>query len=304
VLLWFLVAVPVHAGDLLLIATWNVRNLGHTSPEADVLARAAVVQEFDIVALQEVNSERALLRLVEALNNLGDGEPGSSCWEHRISHASGDSGNATYHYAFVYRTDSVAYIEGSEDHYGGHTGSSFCHNPFWASFRANGFDFTLIAVHIKPNGSATEKNTECAQLAAVWQHVQDQDPLVNDLLLLGDFNVDQPTHPAFGSLRQLGLTPVVDSSQTRTTYGDTEDGGSFYDNLWIDQSHTADDLTEQFGTGTPLENTMGRGCSEVLRGVSDHCPVWAAFSTLQDEDPRPAGVGDVSAGRSTARLAT
>ena len=271
------VAATAHAdGDALLIASWNLMKLGEESP---VAARAEVIKLFDLVAVQEVLALSGLDRLTEQLRCLTGVD-----WSYVASPRVGD-GNASEYYAFIYRTDRVLHVAGAGGAYPEAAPTEFSREPFFASFRAGAFDFTLITVHITWGASASERTEECQRLAEVWSYVQALDPVENDVILVGDFNRDRPTHSAFDPLWELGLVPVLESGGTRTTFGRTAWGGSFYDNLWIDRSHTGTEITDVYGAGTPLENTLGRGCPDTLRDASDHCPVWAAFVTTHDDDP-------------------
>jgi exonuclease III len=119
----------------------------------------------------------------------------------------------------------------------------------------------------------------------VWNYVQDLDPTENDLILLGDFNRDKPEHSAFSNLKNLNLKNLVTTPGTRTTFGSILSGGHWYDHMWIDPKFTSAEWTGQAGAGTPSNDTSGRGCSLELKGVSDHCPVWAKFRVDIDDDP-------------------
>jgi len=263
------------AQDTITIASWNVWNLGAGSGVED---RADVIAQFDIVALQEVGTIEGLSRLlerVEADTNLD--------WEYVVSPRVGE-GNAAEYYAFMYRTDRVSYVECSSDVYPEPTPDDFSREPFFAAFRAGEFDFTLITVHITWGSLASLRTAECRRLAEVWQCVQDLDPDEDDLILMGDFNRDKPTHSAFNDLEDLGLIPLVTTTGTRTTFGLTASGGSWYDHMWIDPAFTSAEWTGQSGAGTPSNDSSGTGCSQGLKGVSDHCPVWAVFSTTLDDD--------------------
>jgi len=261
--------------DTILIASWNLQKLGAASV---VASRAEIIALFDLVAVQEILDLAGLDRLMEIVECITNVD-----WDYVASPKVGE-GNAAEHYAFLYRTDRVMCVAGAGGTYLEPDPGDFSREPFFASFRAGAFDFTMITVHITWGDAASERTAECERLEAVWQHVQGADPLENDLILVGDFNRDRPTHRAFDPLRDLGLVPVLDTRGTRTTFGRTSLGGSFYDNLWIDPSYTGDELTAEFGTGTPADNAVGRGCPESLEGVSDHCPVWAAFDTTTDDD--------------------
>jgi len=259
------------------VASWNVCNL---AANTSVVTRAEVIRNFDIVAVQEVESPEGLDRLLACVKTLTR----SDCWEYLLSPLVG-SGKAAEYYAFIYRTDRVAYVSGSSGTYPKAVAPDFSREPFYATFRAGEFDFTLVTVHITWSAFSSQRTAECRRLRSVWDYVQNLDQAEDDLILLGDFNRDRPTHSAFDQLWQMELTPLLSASGTRTTFGRTLAGGSWYDNIWIDPSCTTTaELTGQFGAGTPSLNSYGLGCSECLRGISDHCPVWATFRTDSDDD--------------------
>jgi len=262
--------------DEVVIASWNVRNLGDAS---DVQSRAAVIGEFDIVALQEVESEEALSDLVEALSDRSGYE-----WRSVVSPRMGEGGFAEF-YAFVYRAERVQFLKGSQAIYPAPEPGDFVREPFFATFRAGVFDFTLVTVHVVWGDSTSPRATECRRLVSVWDRIQGLDPSEDDLILLGDFNRDSPTNIAFDLLKTIGVVPLLTASGTRTTFGTTAGGGYWYDNIWIDPRFTAAEWTGKVGAGSRLANTYGTGCSEQLRGISDHCPVWAVFATEVDDDP-------------------
>jgi len=264
------------AQDTITIASWNVWNLG---ADSDVADRAAVIAQFDIVALQEIEAIGGLDRLLAQVE-LDTGLD----WERVVSTRVGE-GNAAEYYAFLYQTDRVAFVECSSGVYPEPTPDDFSREPFFATFRAGSFDFTLITVHITWGLLASLRTAECQRLADVWQYVQDLDPNENDLILMGDFNRDKPTHSAFDRLDDLGLEALVTTTGTRTTFGRTLTGGSWYDHMWIDPAYTSAEWTGQAGVSLPGNDSTGEGCAQALKGVSDHCPVWGVFSTTTDDDP-------------------
>ena len=283
ILLAFLLAIHASASllaadDSVIIASWNVQNLG---PAKDVTSLAQVIRHFDIVALQEAENRDDVRRLLDEIRRI----TAPDAWKEITSDEVGVGGYAE-HYAFIYRSDCVTYIEGSSGVYPETSPDDFAREPFFATFRADEFDFTLIAVHVIWGESAAARTRECERLLSVWEYVQELDPYENDLILLGDFNRDRPTHSAFRAISGAGIVPLLTDPWTRTTFGRTPDGGYWYDNIWIDPNHTTtSEQTGQVGTSTPTLNSYGAGCSEDLRGASDHCPVWAVFSTTHDDDP-------------------
>jgi endonuclease/exonuclease/phosphatase family metal-dependent hydrolase len=272
-----LIAVGITAaGQSVIIASWNVENLGANT---DVQERAEIIRQFDIVALQEVLSIVGLDKLLACVEAITGDD-----WDVVTSPKVGE-GNAAEFYAFMYRTASVAYIEESSGVYQEPMPDDFSREPFFASFRAGEFDFTLITVHITWGDLASLRTAECRRLQSVWNYVQNMDSEEDDLILLGDFNRDKPTHSAFDLLLQMGITSILTETGTRTTFGRTATGGSWYDHIWIDPQHTGTELTDEIGVGTPRENSYGGGCASSLEGVSDHCTIWAIFDTTNDDDP-------------------
>lgn len=281
---WLLVAILLVAGrfalgadDTILIASWNVQNL---TDGKCVACLADVITDFDLVALQEVESLDALARLVDALEQRMPGVD----WDEIHSDLVGE-GNAAEHYAFIFRLDKVCCFRGTEGVYSEFSDDDFSREPFYATFRARKFDFTLVTVHITWGDSAALRTAECGRLVDVWENVQAMDPDENDIILLGDFNRDKPTHSAFDPLRTLGIVALIEAEGTRTTFGRSPTGGSWYDNLWIDPLETTTlERTGFVGVGTLDRNSLGSGCPEYLRGVSDHCPVWVEFFIAAGDD--------------------
>ncbi len=266
------------------LGSWNVANFGLTS---SLQSRAEVIRQFDIVALQEVLSEEAVRNLVVELGKQSALEAGDDRehWDYLISPFVG-SGGYRERYAFVFCTDTVSPVaDGPRGLYPEVDESDFAREPFFATFRAGAFDFTLVTVHIIWGNASAQRTAECHRLASVWNWVQALDLAENDVILVGDFNRDRPTHNAFAPLRAQGITPLLTKTGTRTTFGARGSGGYWYDNIWVDLQYTQSEWTGSVGVGLPEWSTYGGPCREDLRGISDHCPVWAVFSTLVDDDP-------------------
>ena len=262
------------------IASWNILNLGS---ETDVTERAEIVARYDIVALQEVEVQQGAQNLLLALSR----RPGEE-WAIVLSPKVGE-GNAAEYYAFVYRSDILTHLPGPEGVYPEMTPEDFSRPPFFATFRAGAFDFTLITAHITWGESASLRTAECHRLAFVWDYVQDLDPTENDLILLGDFNRDKPTHGAFAPLRNMGLVATLTNPAGYTTYSTLPERvqGSWYDHLWIDPTYTGLEFTgtsEVYYPHLDYLATADHPHLAVRTEISDHCPIWASFCTDQDDD--------------------
>jgi endonuclease/exonuclease/phosphatase family metal-dependent hydrolase len=268
--------------DSVRIASWNILNLGAKTPVGN---RAHVIAQYDIVALQEVESLTGLERLRAAVKK-ETGVP----WKTVVSARVG-KGNAAEYYAFLYRADRVSAIKGPLGVYPQSSATSFSRPPFYATFKAGEFDFTLITIHVTFATPTSKRTKEVQRLKNVWLYVQALDPKENDVLLMGDFNRNRPTHSAFAPLRdQLKLTYLITGDNTTfTTYGARRNkiGGSWYDNIWMDAGYTGKEYTGRAGIDYTYQHFYTRDPYPHLKvrtTISDHCPVWAVFNTAGPDD--------------------
>lgn len=107
------------------IASWNVLNLGDETP---VQERAEIISQFDIVALQEVESLvglEALRARVSCLTQV--------LWKAVVSEKVGQ-GKAAEYYAFLYRADRVQEAVGLQGSYPEVSPTDFSREPFFATF--------------------------------------------------------------------------------------------------------------------------------------------------------------------------
>ena len=112
----------------------------------------------------------------------------------------------------------------------------------------------------------------------------------NDLILLGDFNRDGPTHGAFDPLENLDLVQVIETEQeTYTTYSTslTDPAGNWYDQMWIGRTTMQEDLSGTLGVyelHAYFFPDAEHPHLEVRTEISDHLPIWAEFYTDRDTD--------------------
>lgn len=262
--------------DSIVIASFNIQVFGQSKlkkPDAmDVLAK--VVRNFDIVAIQEIRSKEddVMPRFVDLINQDG----------HRYDFVVGERLGRTSskeQYAFVYDTTRIEVIPGSaytvpdpRDH--------LHREPLACSFRTRGvssgqpFSFTLVNIHTDPD----ETDQELDALDDAFLYVRHKTPSEDDVILLGDLNVDA------NHLGQLGQLPniawVIDAKTTTNTRQSKS-----YDNIVFDRTTT----TEYQNSGGVM-NLMSEFqlTEEAALKVSDHMPVWAAFSIHEGGTPRVA----------------
>lgn len=254
--------------DSITIASFNIQVFGQSKldkPAAmDVLVR--VVRRFDVVAIQEVRSKEqdVLPRFLEQIN--ADGSHYDFVIGPRIGRTTSKE-----QYAFIYDTtrlelkpNSVYTVPDPQDR--------LHREPLAASFKVRGpnaseaFTFTLVDIHTDPD----ETDEELDALADFFRQVQLHDPNEDDVILLGDLNVDEKHLGRLGRLPQIAY--VVAGQPTNTL------GTKTYDNFVFDQTATVE-YRGEWGV-LNLMSEFGLTQDQALE-VSDHRPVWAVFAARE-----------------------
>jgi endonuclease/exonuclease/phosphatase family metal-dependent hydrolase len=267
--------VPVRHGARVTIATFNIQVFGTKKEEdgrvMDVLAR--IVRMFDVIAIQEVRStdQQLIPRFVELVN--ADGS--------HYAHVIGPRlGNTSSKEQYVYLYDQARIELDPTSVYTTEENPLIHREPLVARFRVRGppsekaFTFTLVNVHTDPD----ETDVELDELAEVFRSVQQNGSREDDVILLGDLNEDDKH---LGELARLPHIAWVISDQPTNTRRTKS-----YDNIVFNAQATVEYLS-QSGV-LDLQNDLGLTEQQAL-DVSDHMPVWAAFSAYE------GGAGPIAA---------
>ena len=188
------------ATQTLLLATWNIREFGDNRLPESSYYIAEIIDHFDIVVIQEVNSKE-IGGLENVLSILGDN------WSYVMSDGVEGSAGGNEAMAFVYNTNKVKFtgLAGElvlpDNKLMG--GVQFARTPFMVSFRAGWFDFKLCTVHIY-YGKDTVKGIYQRRLKEI-QTVSDfllkrQQSDDVSYILLGDFNIPDTHGEYFNAL--------------------------------------------------------------------------------------------------------
>ena len=287
--------IPKKTSKTLLVATWNIANLGvQDRLDSDYALIAEMVTWFDLVAVQEVNDN---LRGIDAIH-----EELPSRYDLLFSDASGNQERQAFLYDSrkisrlrevgrvsippsdlprIRRSDSATTFRG------------FDRGPYLASFESGSFRFGLLNVHLfYGSKKAADVNRRVLETFAVawWADRTHRDAFsyVDDVVPLGDFNLPkaQAGDRIFDALVSLGLqlpphTSQIGSAiasdnhydqlaffpggaQTRFTGACNvfDFDGALFQDLWSDPKRTP----KQF-----LEYARFH--------LSDHRPLWAEFHT-------------------------
>lgn len=289
-------AIPARKAGRLLLATWNIANLGaqQRRPQDHKLL-AEIVSWFDLVAVQEVRDDLSGLRAI--LDELPAG------WRMLVSDASGNDERLAFLYdgAKVEQLEKVGEIAIPPSELGdiklpGVTQAfrGFDRNPYLAAFKAGGWRFLLVNVHLffGSDDDPADMDRRALEACAVgrWADLRtrDKDAYARDIVALGDFNLPkvQPGEPVYAALRRRGL--VV--PQHSTEVGSNLAGDMHYDQIMFFPGQTQAEFTGKMGVFDfdggifpKLWQQLGQDrvpFRAYLRYyISDHRPLWAEFRT-------------------------
>jgi endonuclease/exonuclease/phosphatase family metal-dependent hydrolase len=288
----------------LLIATWNLRAFssltrdwtagGDDSPKRDLRGLRAIgeiIRRLDIIALQEVKGDLHALR--DLVKWLG------SNWAFLMTDVTAGSAGNSERMAFLYDRRRVEpsglacelvvpeewLAEVSPDA----LRRQFARTPYAVSFRAGRHTFILVTLHVKygenPSGRAAELRgiarwmREWAERTNAWSQ---------DLIALGDFNIDRRDDPLWQTFTATGLTVPSDLADVpRSIFAEAGAATTdkYYDQIaWFAEIDGAGGLSMDYRRGgfvgfLPYVYTdTALTKNEISWRVSDHYPLWAEFA--------------------------
>jgi endonuclease/exonuclease/phosphatase family metal-dependent hydrolase len=250
--------------DPFTLASWNVRILSDNSRDDGELSEIAqIIERYDIVAIQEARDTEVLDRLVTMLG---------PDWEYIASQPSGRGVKEIY--AFVYdrrEIENISPVSLIDDRY-----DLFIREPAVAAFKSDNFDFVLVSIHVIYGDRIADRRDEISLLDEVLAMVDQQFEGEDDIILLGDFNMDAEDE----SWQMAGFTPIIDEDM-KTTITDT----SSYDNIWLPTDHTYFSDFERFHEMYAFDEIMHADADDTAsRRISDHRPISVVFSDAYDDD--------------------
>lgn len=268
-------------GESLVMATWNIRELGKSPRRKESLRYIAeVLRAFDLAVIIELREDLSDLRAV--LRYLG------SAYRVLFSECIRDAGGNRERIAFVYDKRMVEFTgmashlhpprEKEGDEYLARV--SWWRPPYLASFRSGKLEFVVAAAHIRWGSGIGPRAAEIAMLAD-WglKYARSARSTPRDLLLVGDFNVPSLKSETFRVLEERGIaipTALAD------VFGTDLAQGKRYDQiLAVPQKPVV--LHERFtGSGGALDFYAGAhrvlyrrlNKTEFTFEMSDHLPLW------------------------------
>jgi endonuclease/exonuclease/phosphatase family metal-dependent hydrolase len=263
---------PVRTAGSIRLATFNIQVFGTAKASKpmvmDILAR--IVRNFDLIAIQEIRAtdQDLLPSFVELINAAG------RHYDYVIGPRLGRS-SSKEQYAFVYDMATIE-IDRSQLYTIADPDDVLHREPLVGWFRVRGpppeqaFTFSLVNIHTDPDETEQELNA----LDDVYRAVRDDGRQEDDVIVLGDLNVDDQN---LGQLGQIsGMSWVISGIPTNTRRN------AQYDNV-VFQSQATSEFTGRGGVFDFLRE-YNLSEEEAIE-VSDHMPVWAEFSAYEGGQP-------------------
>ncbi|MCL4203835.1 MAG: endonuclease/exonuclease/phosphatase family protein [Pirellulaceae bacterium] len=261
-------ATHTRRGDAIRIASFNIQVFGTSKmAKPEVMGILVdVARRFDIVAIQEIRSvdDSIVPNFVAMINTNG------ARYSYLIGPRLGRS-NSKEQYAFVFDTNRIE-VDGRCVYTVPDPQDLLHREPMVARFRVRGvppeqaFTFSLVNIHTDPD----ETDTELDALADVFVGVQRNGSGEDDVILLGDLNVDEYQLGRLGKLPNV--VPAITGVMTNTRLN------RMYDNIVFNRAATVE-YAGRFGV-LNLMTEYGLTVEQALT-VSDHLPVWAEFSVYE-----------------------
>ena len=282
--------IPEKGPGNLLVATWNLTNLGlQERTEKDYKLMAEILSWFDLIAVQEIATNLDGFRQLISLL------PGYST-------VVSDPGGNDERLGFIYNKNKVNLLEmigevavpPSDHRYirmktvsGTFTG--FDRNPYIASFRSGNMEFVIVSVHLYYGSNAwyhKDRRTLETYSIARWGDLRRKSDASysKNIIILGDFNLEKkdPNDPVYKALKKKGLLlPVHTTRAGSNLAGDKE-----YDQIAFFPGKMNSKFTGKQGVfdfdgclfADAWNNRRDDFHSIIKYHIADHRPLWAEFN--------------------------
>ena len=255
------------------LAAWNIRIMSNKSrTDAELKAIARILSDYDFIAIVELRDEIVLERTQKILMQMG------KAYQYQLSPAVGRG--VKERYAFLYKEDLVSVISRGELYPDAADGKDdFSRDPYWATFRAGEFDFSVITVHVIWGDTVGPRKAEVRALTDVYRYVQEVNGAEEDVLLVGDFNRNPNDAESYSQIMAIPSMIRLFEFPQKSHIRDS----SLYDNIFFQKNHVKEYLNRS-GIDRFDETDFGNDDKAANLAVSDHRPVWAVFSIDRDDD--------------------
>ena len=257
----FWMNVSVQAQVTVKLCTWNIRDIGQSKSEAELSFIANTINNFDVVAIQEVvaghGGAQAIARLAAELN------VGGLAWDYTVSDPTSSSTYKQERYAFLWKKSRLTKTGAAwlEKQYG----IEIDREPYFATFKMADKNFTLVNYH------AITKKMQPETEIKYFKFLPAAYPGLN-LIFTGDFNCPE-SHSVFNPLKKMGYRAALTGQKTslRQQCIDGDCLASEFDNVFYKSEKIT--IIEagilHFYTAFTTMEEAGK--------ISDHVPVFCTF---------------------------
>ena len=267
ILLSFLLLIlPVNSWAEVRIASWNIQRM--TSENKDMNAIVKIASYFDVIGIQEVMEEQALVDLAQKLTISTNEE-----WGVLVSHPIG-RGSYKESYGFIWRKSQIDYYDSAVVYLDDN--DVFTREPLSAKFQLKtGEKIILANVHILYGDSKNDRIPEIKALSNYWEWLAATFPN-EQYIILGDFNLN-PNEPEFDSLKKYAY-PAITSGASTLKNANSE-YANLYDNIWYPKN-----LDGNLSSGILRYPEILNWTHEYAKAkVSDHAPVFLIIKRFDDD---------------------
>lgn len=257
--------------DTIKIASWNIKdfNLKAFDPDdrksRDLERVVDILKDYQVIAIQEVENPKIIERTLDRLKDKG------YSYNAKVS----EKKEGGEYYAFLFDESQIKW-SGHAKLYNGKDAEKFLRRPYYATFtvKKGGFDFTLVNFHAYFS-KRDKRLIEVKTLATVYNVIQGEDKDEQDIILLGDFNLD-PTKKTGNYAHEGAYDPLwkITKMVFHSPLISLVSGNGLVDNMFFQE-----DFTREYA------QTHGITAFEKKGKPSDHYLIWAAFEVpLKDDD--------------------
>lgn len=253
------------AQNTVAILSWNIANLGRTKDASEIKVIAKILNNFDVIAIQEVVAKdpagaKKVAEIVTLLNRMGNR------WDYRVSMPTkSPTPYISERYAFIWKA-SVLELK-TAPYLDSRLAEGIDREPYVAEFalkKAHN-SFYLVNTHIRPYNQHPELEIEYLKTYPI--HLE-----TNRVVLVGDYNVDE-NHPVWQGLYQQGFQSAL--SQQPTTLKRKCKSGNYLNHA-IDNIYYHPIALPCIDKGV-IDHVIECDNLYLARAVSDHLPVYCVL---------------------------
>lgn len=286
----------------LIIGSWNIRHFDGGRPRLPESFHyiAEIIDHFDICAIQEVKKIESIEKLKRLLG---------PNWDYFINDSSGSGRGNHERMAFLYNRNKVFFrhligelvlpkgaLPGDEQ---------IGRTPFFASFQAGWFKFTLCSAHIVFEEEAGRPLRE-DEISVIAKELSKRSKKTDEVhILIGDMNIEQPddagmkaltsnnfTVPNMGTTSltgtkhydQIAFTGPVNETHMLAKGAIQWHKAVFVEEEFTDYEQIAMDIRDKPNTGKPYSDWPSEYKTWRTHEMSDHLPIWIELEVDYSDD--------------------